>query len=296
MGRLTDVEQLVPSLADDLPFRRWFERAARLSVPAGPPVLEDEQHLRRRPAQRARFDPRTDPGRGPTSAVASRPRPATSRTTSKAPGAWSCPVRTSCPSRPIPGNACGVIEQFLTWQPPRVLVDRVLATVLFTDIVNSTGQAAQIGDRRWRELLAAHDTVIRGLKPRSVSGSSCEVHRRRRARNIPMVLPERIRCACAIRDAVDGAWIGGTRRPPHGRDRTAGQLHLELPCTSASGSRRSQAWTKCSSHEPLRIAGSEIIFRDHGEHDLKGVPGVVAPVRRRRLRTPTTELPCGSVE
>jgi class 3 adenylate cyclase len=39
--------------------------------------------------------------------------------------------------------------------------DRVLATVLFTDIMNSTGRAAQIGDRDWHALLVAHDAVVR---------------------------------------------------------------------------------------------------------------------------------------
>jgi class 3 adenylate cyclase len=53
------------------------------------------------------------------------------------------------------------VEQFLTGhrhaQPP----DRVLATVLFTDIVDSTRQAAELGDRGWRELLGRHDDLTR---------------------------------------------------------------------------------------------------------------------------------------
>jgi class 3 adenylate cyclase len=51
------------------------------------------------------------------------------------------------------------IEQFLT--PPERQVDRVLATVLFTDIVGSTARAVDPGDHRWRELLAAHNALIR---------------------------------------------------------------------------------------------------------------------------------------
>jgi class 3 adenylate cyclase len=53
------------------------------------------------------------------------------------------------------------IEEFLTGSRRRPEADRVLATVLFTDIVGSTRRAAAIGDRRWRELLEIHDTLVR---------------------------------------------------------------------------------------------------------------------------------------
>src|SRR6185369_143155 len=53
---------------------------------------------------------------------------------------------------------CDVIEEFLTGQrPPVADVDRVLATVLFTDIVDSTRRAAELGDRSWRGVLDALD-------------------------------------------------------------------------------------------------------------------------------------------
>jgi pimeloyl-ACP methyl ester carboxylesterase/class 3 adenylate cyclase len=54
-----------------------------------------------------------------------------------------------------------LIEEFLTGSKPRDETDRVLATILFTDIVGSTKQAENLGDRRWRDLLAAHDTAVR---------------------------------------------------------------------------------------------------------------------------------------
>ena len=56
-------------------------------------------------------------------------------------------------------DALDVIEEFLTGTPPRpgFDADRVLATVLFTDIVDSTPRAAALGDRQWRDLLDAHD-------------------------------------------------------------------------------------------------------------------------------------------
>jgi class 3 adenylate cyclase len=52
------------------------------------------------------------------------------------------------------------IEEFVTGRPAVVASDRVLATVLFTDIVASTEHAARLGDRRWRELLGRHEQVV----------------------------------------------------------------------------------------------------------------------------------------
>src|SRR3954447_23330971 len=53
------------------------------------------------------------------------------------------------------------IAEFLTGHQAEVADDRVLATVLFTDIVDSTRRAAEIGDRDWHALLDAHDAVVR---------------------------------------------------------------------------------------------------------------------------------------
>ena len=75
------------------------------------------------------------------------------------------------------------IEEFLTGVRREPDPDRVLATVLFTDIVSSTAHAAKLGDRRWRELLAVHDEAVRrelertGRSPRS-RRSVCRAHLR----------------------------------------------------------------------------------------------------------------------
>ena len=55
----------------------------------------------------------------------------------------------------------GEIEEFLTGARSVPEPDRVLATVMFTDIVGSTERAAELGDARWRELLSAHQTAVR---------------------------------------------------------------------------------------------------------------------------------------
>jgi class 3 adenylate cyclase len=52
------------------------------------------------------------------------------------------------------------IEEFLTGMPPTVRSDRLLATMLFTDIVDSTKTAGRLGDRRWHELLDRHDAIV----------------------------------------------------------------------------------------------------------------------------------------
>jgi class 3 adenylate cyclase len=98
------------------------------------------------------------------------------------------------------GPILDAIEEFLTGRLPAFHSDRVLATVLFTDVVGSTEQAARLGDRRWREMLAAHDSLIlanverfRGRVVKSTGdGALATFDGPGRA----------IRCACAIRDSV----------------------------------------------------------------------------------------------
>jgi hypothetical protein len=97
------------------------------------------------------------------------------------------------------------IAEFLTGEQPDVADDRVLATVLFTDIVDSTRRAAEMGDRDWHALLDAHDAVVRSQLSRfrgrevSTSGDSF----------LAMFDgPQRaIRCAILIRDAVQALGI-----------------------------------------------------------------------------------------
>jgi class 3 adenylate cyclase len=92
------------------------------------------------------------------------------------------------------------IAEFLTGQKAEVADDRVLATVLFTDIVDSTRRAAEMGDRDWHALLDAHDAIVRvqlnRFRGREVNTSG----------NGFLAMfdgPQRaIRCAMAIRNAV----------------------------------------------------------------------------------------------
>ena len=110
------------------------------------------------------------------------------------------------------------IAEFLTGHQSDVADDRVLATVLFTDIVDSTRRAAEIGDRDWHALLDAHNAVIRAQLSRFRGREVNTVQRRRLPRNV-----RRPSASDPLRD-VDprrgaGARHRGARRVAHRRVR-----------------------------------------------------------------------------
>ena len=111
------------------------------------------------------------------------------------------------------------IQHFLTGVRRPVVSDRVLATVLFTDIVGSTERAAELGDGAWRSLLERHDALVR---------EEVERHRGRFVKSLgdgALAVfdgPSRaISSATAIRDAGPRPRPGDSRRPAHRRMRTA---------------------------------------------------------------------------
>ena len=98
------------------------------------------------------------------------------------------------------GRLSDEVERFLTGSLSPRVSDRVLATVLFTDIVDSTRQASELGDRRWRELIESHDSLTR---------RQLERFRGREVKTLGDGFlatfdgPARaVECACAIRDGV----------------------------------------------------------------------------------------------
>jgi len=165
------------------------------------------------------------------------------------------------------------VQEFLTGVRPHEEPDRVLATVLFTDIVGSTERAAAVGDQRWRSLLAAHDRVVH---------EEVDRHRGREIKDTgdgTLALfdgPARaIRCAAALRDAVR----------PLGLEMRSG-LHtgeVELVESDVRGiavhiGARISALADpgeilVSSTVKDLVIGSGIAFEDRGAHPLKGVPG-----------------------
>jgi class 3 adenylate cyclase len=170
------------------------------------------------------------------------------------------------------GPLLDAIEEFVTGRVSTPADDRALATVMFTDIVGSTDQAAEIGDRRWSELLATHDDLTRAELERF------------RGREIDTTGdgflatfdgPGRaVRCACAIRDAVhaigirvrSGLHTGEIEQ--HGDNIRGIAVHI---------AQRVEALARPDEVLVSRtvadlVGGSGIPFADRGTHALKGIP------------------------
>jgi class 3 adenylate cyclase len=151
--------------------------------------------------------------------------------------------------------------------------DRMLATVLFTDIVDSTSRAAKMGDSGWRALLDAHDAVVRSQLVRF------------RGHEIKTVGdgflatfdgPQRaIKCALAVREAVKplglevraGLHTGECER----RGVDVGGIAVHIGARVASEASASEVLV--SSTVKDLVVGSGLAFEDRGARELKGVPG-----------------------
>lgn len=165
------------------------------------------------------------------------------------------------------------IEQFLTGSRQAREPDRVLATVMFTDIVESTKRAAELGDQRWRELLAGHEALVRAQLERF------------RGREVQMlgdgVLatfdgPARaIRCAQTICDEVRSLGIE-VRAGLHTGEcemRNGDIAGIAVHTGARVSAKASAGEVLVSSTVKDLVAGSGIEFEDRGVHSLKGVPG-----------------------
>jgi pimeloyl-ACP methyl ester carboxylesterase len=165
------------------------------------------------------------------------------------------------------------MEEFLTGVRPASPLDRVLATVVFTDIVDSTRRAAEAGDRRWREMIERHDKLTRRQLDRF---RGQEVKTLGDGFLATFDGPARaIECACSIRDGV----------MPLGLEVRAG-LHTG-ECELAGGDVRGMAVNigarvggLADANEVLvsstvkdLVVGADLEFAERGEHELKGVPG-----------------------
>ena len=165
------------------------------------------------------------------------------------------------------------IEEFLTGIRPAPEPDRVLATVLFTDIVRSTDRAVELGDQRWRELLALHDAAVR----REI--------KRFRGREVDTAGdgffatfdgPARaVRCAKSIVknvrdlgiDVRSGLHIGECELD--GAKVRGIAVHTGARVASYAG----PGEVLVSSTVKDLVAGSGLEFEDRGVHELKGIPG-----------------------
>lgn len=165
------------------------------------------------------------------------------------------------------------IAEFLTGQRSDVADDRVLATVLFTDIVGSTRRAAEIGDRDWHALLDAHDAVVRTQLARF---RGREVNKSGDGFLAVFDGPQRaIRCAIATRDAVRPLGIEVRAGLHTGECEVRGDdiggiaVHIGARVSALAGP------NDVLVSRTLRdlVIGSGLEFEDRGAHELKGVPG-----------------------
>jgi class 3 adenylate cyclase/pimeloyl-ACP methyl ester carboxylesterase len=266
------LEQLAPSAAGDARLRRWLGRSQRLLCTA------EEIHWRNEAALAVDMRPALGSVQAPTLFVYRQGLRGVAFDRDDAQHVKGAKV-VELPGEDFlffvgdSGPMLDAIEEFLTGQLPAHHSDRVLATVLYTDIVGSTEFMAQVGDRRWKGLLADHDAVVeaeidrfRGRKVQSTGdGVLATFDGPGRA----------IRCACAINDAVRSLGID-VRAGLHcgeielrGNDVAGMAVHIGARVSALAGARE----VFVSSTVKDLVAGSGIDFEDRGEHELKGVPG-----------------------
>jgi class 3 adenylate cyclase/pimeloyl-ACP methyl ester carboxylesterase len=265
---------IAPALADDPDFIEWFGKLERLS---GPPA-----HVRRMMLLHNDTDVRgiLPQVRVPTAVF------------SRANTAFYDPGHARYVAEHIPGAqlievegedifvASGEvdpliseIEEFFTGTRRQRPPERVLATVLFTDIVASTERAAQLGDSQWRQLLDRHNTLVRRHLTR---------HQGREIKTIGDGFlatfdgPARgVRCATEIAEEVQRLGIE-IRAGLHtgecelvGDDVAGMAVNIGARVSSLAG----PGQVLVSGTVKDLVFGSELEFADRGEHELKGVPG-----------------------
>ena len=165
------------------------------------------------------------------------------------------------------------IHAFLTGHQADVADERVLATVLFTDIVDSTRRAAEMGDLDWHALLDAHDAVVRAQLSRF---RGREVNTSGDGFLAMFDGPQRaIRCAMAIRDAVQALGIQVRAGLHTGECEVRGDdiggigVHIGARVSALAGAND----VLVSSTLRDLVIGSGLEFEARGTHELKGVPG-----------------------
>jgi class 3 adenylate cyclase len=151
-------------------------------------------------------------------------------------------------------------------------LDRVLATVLFTDIVGSTETAAELGDRRWKELLEEHHRRVRGQLARF---RGTEVDTAGDGFFATFDGPARgVRCARAITEAVAPLGVRIRAGVHTGEvetiDGKVGGLGVVIGARVGALAGPSEVVVSQTVRD--LVAGSGLTFEDAGEHELKGVP------------------------
>ncbi|MFN2526995.1 MAG: alpha/beta fold hydrolase [Actinomycetota bacterium] len=269
-----DLEHVAPSMADDERFRQWWARMRRFA--ASPGALRNDVDMM------AELDVRgeLDQVKVPTLVVhRSGDRliePANGRYLAEhIPGARHVELAGD-DHLPFVGDSEAIvdqIEEFLTGAAPRKRFERVLATVMFTDICGSTARADAMGDRRWRDLLEAHHSVVRKLLDRF---GGREIKTIGDAFMVAFDAPAgAIRCAQAIRDGVQPLGIQIKAGLHTGECEVMGEDlgGMTVHIASRVVERAAPGEVLVSRTLKELVPGSGLEFRPRGAHELKGVPG-----------------------
>ena len=172
---------------------------------------------------------------------------------------------------PATGEILAEIEAFVTGVRPAPAADRVLATVLFTDIVSSTQKLEAIGDQRWRQLLDSHHARVRQLLEHY---AGTEIDTTGDGFFATFDGPTRaIRCACAIGDAIREIGLeiraGLHTGEIECRGATASGIAVHVGARVAALARPGEVLV--TSTVKQLVPGSGINFAGRGAHTLKGV-------------------------
>lgn len=186
--------------------------------------------------------------------------------------------------REIPGNSmisfaleteemASIIEEFVTGTAPAPATKRILATVLFTDLVDSTSRAAQTGDRAWSELLDRHFQNARAM----VAALGGETIKTTGDGVLALFAGPGQAVRCAEQVIADARGLGldvrtglHTGEVERSSDDVAG---LAVHLAARIMSRAAAGEILVSGTVRDLVIGSELTFADRGEHELKGIPG-----------------------
>jgi class 3 adenylate cyclase len=272
-GGVVHLDELAPSLADDEDFRDWWARYLRSSAsPAAAAALT---------SMNSEVDVRSVlPGiTVPTLVVHHRG----DRRVDVGAARWLAGQIPGARFVELPGDdhliwadpdpIVDLVEEFVTGVPPAEVPDRVLVTVLFTDIVGSTATASALGDEAWRGLLDRHDETVRRYLER---------YRGREVKTTGDGFlavfdgPARaVRCAQAIADAV-GAFGLEIRAGAHTgevelREEDVGGVAVHVAARIAALAGPGEVLVSRTVKD--LTSGSGIVFAERGSHELKGVAG-----------------------
>jgi class 3 adenylate cyclase len=152
-------------------------------------------------------------------------------------------------------------------------LDRVLKTILFTDIVGSTAQAAELGDRRWRQLLDRHDTTVRralvqfggqAIKTTGDGFLAAFDGPARAIRCAQLIIEDARKLGVRVRAGVHSGEC-----EVRGNDLAGIAIHTGARVAALA--RPGEVLVTGTVRD--LVAGSDIQFIDRGQHSLKGIPG-----------------------